>query len=133
MCLEFFLSFIWKILFMSHSSVQNNPQIDPFANIFGIVRLAIDKIRELENRGQIYGFSKYLPNSVIVMKTTDFPFLVDVYIPNFTFYFQFSIIKDEKTKQIYVDDFRVVYPEPVAKTVNGLNDLINNESVDENE
>jgi hypothetical protein len=93
---------------------------DPFANIFGIVRIAIDKIRELENRGQIYGLSRYLPNSIIVMKTIDFPLLVDIYIPGFTFYFQFEIVKDEKTKQIFIDDFRVVYPEPVAKTVNGL-------------
>jgi len=96
---------------------------DPFANIFGVVRIAIDKIRELENRGQIYGLSRYLPNSIIVMKTADFPLLVDLYIPGFTFYFQFLIVKDEKTKQIYVDDFRVVYPEPVAKTVNGLSDI----------
>lgn len=96
---------------------------DEFANIFGVVRIAIDKIRELESRGQIYGLSRYLPSSIIVMKTADFPLLVDLYIPGFTFYFQFLIVKDEKTKQIYIDDFRVVYPEPVAKSVNGLYDI----------
>ena len=93
---------------------------DPFANIFGVVRIAIDKIRELENRGQIYGLSRYLPNSIIVMKTADFPLLVDLYIPGFTFYFQFSIVKDEKTKQIFIDDFRVVYPQAYVKQVDSV-------------
>ena len=106
---------------------------DPFANIFGVVRIAIDKIRELENRGQIYGLSRYLPNSIIVMKTADFPLLVDVYIPGFTFYFQFSIVKDEKTKQIFIDDFRVVYPEPVAKSVNSLYDMQDDQNGEQDE
>jgi len=122
---------------MSRSQIQNNSQIDPFQNIFGIVRIAIDKIRELENRGQIYGFSRYLPNSVIVMKTIDYPLLVDVYIPEFPFYFQFAIIKDEKTKQIFIDDMRVVYPtsnfQKADTMYNNITDEDNNDKGEEDE
>ena len=93
---------------------------DPFQNIFGPVRIGIDKIRELENRGQIYGLSKYLPNSIIVLKNVEFPMIVDLYIPGFTFYFQFLISKDPKTNQIDIEDFRVVYPQPYAKQVDSV-------------
>jgi len=98
-------------------------EIDPFANLFGIVRLAIDKIRELELQGQIYGLSRYLPNSIILVKTINFPLIVDLYIPGFTFYFQFLIVKDPKTNQIGISDFRVVYPQPVAIQTNTMNNL----------
>jgi len=93
---------------------------DPFSNIFGPVRIGIDKIRELENRGQIYGLSKYLPNSIIVLKNVEFPMIVDLYIPGFSFYFQFLITKDPKNNQIDIGDFRVVYPQPYAKQVDSI-------------
>ena len=93
------------------------PAQDPFQNVFGPVRIAIDKIKELELQGQIYGLSRYLSNSIIVLKTIQFPMIVDVYIPGFTFYFQFLITKDPKTNQIGIQDFRVVYPQPYAKQV----------------
>jgi hypothetical protein len=98
-------------------------ETDPFANLFGIVRLAIDKIRELELRGQIYGLSRYLPNSIILVKTINFPLIVDLYIPGFTFYFQFLIIKDPETNRIGINDFRVVYPQPVAIQTNTIHNL----------
>ncbi len=90
---------------------------DPFSNIFGPVRIAIDKIRELELQGQIYGLSRYLPNSIIVLKNAEMPMIVDLYIPGFTFYFQFLIAKDPKTNRIDIADFRVVYPQPYARQV----------------
>ncbi len=93
---------------------------DPFSNIFGPVRIAIDKIRELELQGQIYGLSRYLPNSVIVLKNAELPMIVDLYIPGFTFYFQFLITKDPKTGRIDIADFRVVYPQPYAKQVDSI-------------
>jgi hypothetical protein len=93
---------------------------DEFANIFGPVRIAIDKIRELENRGQIYGLSKYLPHSIIVLKNLELPMVVDLYIPGFTFYFEFLIAKDPKTGRIDIADFRVVYPQPYAKQVDSV-------------
>ena len=93
---------------------------DEFSNIFGPVRIAIDKIRELENRGQIYGLSRYLPHSIIVLKNINFPMIVDMYVPGFTFYFQFLITKDPKTNQIDIADFRVVYPQPYAKQVDSV-------------
>jgi len=93
---------------------------DEFSNIFGPVRIAIDKIRELENRGQIYGLSRYLPHSIIVLKNINFPMIVDMYVPGFTFYFQFLIVKDPKTNQIDIGDFRVVYPQPYAKQVDSV-------------
>jgi len=93
---------------------------DPFSNIFGPVRIAIDKIRELENRGQIYGLSRYLPHSIIVLKNINFPMIVDLYVPGFIFYFQFLIVKDPKTNQIDITDFRVVYPQPYAKQVDSV-------------
>ena len=96
------------------------PTQDPFQNIFGPVRIAIDKIRELELQGQIYGFSKYLPNSIIVLKNAELPMVVDLYTPGFTFYFEFLIAKDPKTNQIRIADFRVVYPQPYAKQVDSI-------------
>ena len=93
---------------------------DPFANIFGPVRIAIDKIRELELHGQIYGLSRYLPNSVIVLKNSELPMVVDLYIPGFTFYFEFLIAKDPKTNIIAIADFRVVYPQPYAKQIDSV-------------
>jgi len=93
---------------------------DEFSNIFGPVRIALDKIRELEARGQIYGLSRYLPNSIIVLKNIQFPMIVDLYIPGFTFYFQFLIVKDSKTNMMEIADFRVVYPQPYAKQVDSL-------------
>ena len=94
---------------------------DEFSNIFGPVRIAIDKIRELELQGQIYGLSKYLPHSIIVLKNSELPMIVDLYIPGFTFYFQFLIAKDPKTGRIDIADFRVVYPQPYAKQVDSIN------------
>jgi hypothetical protein len=96
------------------------PTQDPFQNIFGPVRIAIDKIRELELQGQIYGLSRYLPNSIIVLKTAELPMIVDLYIPGFTFYFQFLIAKDSETNRIGIKDFRVVYPQPYAKQVDSV-------------
>ena len=93
---------------------------DEFSNIFGPVRIAIDKIRELELQGQIYGLSKYLPHSIIVLKNSELPMIVDLYIPGFTFYFQFLITKDPKTGRIDIADFRVVYPQPYAKQVDSI-------------
>ncbi|ARQ96380.1 hypothetical protein CCL42_gp34 [Sulfolobus islandicus rod-shaped virus 8] len=93
---------------------------DEFSNIFGPVRIAIDKIRELELQGQIYGLSKYLPHSIIVLKNSELPMIVDLYIPGFTFYFQFLIAKDPKTGRIDIADFRVVYPQPYAKQVDSV-------------
>ena len=92
----------------------------PFANIFGPVRIAIDKIRELELHGQIYGLSQYLPNSIIVLKNAELPMVVDLYIPGFTFYFQFLIAKNPKTNIPDIMDFRVVYPQPYAKQVDSI-------------
>jgi hypothetical protein len=117
--------------------IKASEKTDPLSNVFGVVRIAIDKIQELETRGQIYGFSKYLPNSVIVMKTVDFPLLVDVYIPEFPFYFQFAIIKDEKTHQIFIDDMRVVYPSTNVQKAdtmyNNIMDEDNNSSDEQDE
>ena len=93
---------------------------DPFQNIFGPVRIAIDKIRELELHGQMYGLSQYLPNSIIVLKNSELPMIVDLYIPGFTFYFQFLIAKNPKTNMIEIADFRVVYPQPYAKQVDSI-------------
>ena len=90
---------------------------DELSNIFGPVRIAIDKIRELESKGQMYGISRYLPHSIIVLKNAEIPMVVDLYIPGFSFYFQFLIAKDKKTNVIYIADFRVVYPQPYAKQV----------------
>ena len=100
---------------------------DPLQNIFGPVRIAIDKIRELELQGQIYGLSKYLPNSIIVLKNSEFPMIVDLYIPGFTFYFQFLIAKDPKTNRIDISDFRVVYPQPYAKQIDSVYQKFKNE------
>jgi len=94
---------------------------DEFSNIFGPVRIAIDKIRELELHGQMYGLSRYLPHSIIVLKNVEIPMIVDMYIPGFTFYFQFLITKDKKTNTIFIADFRVVYPQPYAKQVESIN------------
>jgi len=93
---------------------------DPLQNIFGPVRIAIDKIRELELQGQIYGLSKYLPNSIIVLKNAELPMVVDLYIPGFTFYFQFLIVKDPETNRIGIKDMRVVYPQPYARQVDSV-------------
>ena len=93
---------------------------DPFQNIFGPVRIAIDKIRELELHGQIYGLSQYLPHSIIVLKNAELPMIVDLYIPGFTFYFQFLIAKNPKTNMIEIADFRVVYPQPYARQVDSI-------------
>ena len=46
--------------------------------------------------------------------------IVDLYIPGFSFYFQFLITKDPKTNQIDIGDFRVVYPQPYAKQVDSV-------------
>jgi len=93
---------------------------DPFANIFGPVRIAIDKIRELELHGQMYGLSQYLPQSIIVLRNSELPMVVDLYIPGFTFYFQFLIAKNPKTNIPDIMDFRVVYPQPYAKQVDSI-------------
>ena len=103
------------------------PAQDPFQNIFGPVRIAIDKIRELELQGQIYGLSRYLPNSIIVLKNAELPMIVDLYIPGFTFYFQFLIVKDPETNRIGIADFRVVYPQPHAKQINSAHQKFKNE------
>jgi len=100
---------------------------DPLQNIFGPVRIAIDKIRELELQGQIYGLSKYLPNSIIVLKNAELPMVVDLYIPGFTFYFQFLILKDPETNRIGIKDMRVVYPQPYAKQVDSVYQKFKNE------
>jgi hypothetical protein len=103
------------------------PTQDPFQNIFGPVRIAIDKIRELELQGQIYGFSKYLPNSIIVLKNVELPMVVDLYTPGFTFYFEFLITKDPETNRIGITDFRVIYPQPYAKQVDSIYQKFKNE------
>jgi len=100
---------------------------DPFQNIFGPVRIAIDKIRELELQGQIYGLSKYLPNSIIVLKNAELPMVVDLYIPGFTFYFQFLVAKDPETNRIGIKDMRVVYPQPYARQVDSVYQKFKNE------
>ncbi|AZI75920.1 hypothetical protein SBRV1_gp31 [Sulfolobales Beppu rod-shaped virus 1] len=86
------------------------PMQDPFQNIFGGVRLLVDKVRELESVGQLYGMSKYLASSIITQRSRNFPMLFDVIIPGFLFYFQFLLDQDKKTGQIYVADYRIVYP-----------------------
>ncbi|CAQ58462.1 hypothetical protein N617_gp21 [Stygiolobus rod-shaped virus] len=92
-------------------------KVDPFENVFGPVRLLVDKIKELESMGQIYGLSRYLSNSILIVKVQDFPMLCEAYIPGFSFYFQFILNKDSKTYQIYIEDFRIVYPTtPIEKS-----------------
>jgi len=102
---------------MKLTNMQSN---DPFQNIFGPVRIAIDKIRELELHGQMYGLSQYLPHSIIVLKNSELPMVVDLYIPGFTFYFQFLIAKNPKTNMIEIADFRVVYPQSYAKQIDSI-------------
>ncbi|CAI44176.1 hypothetical protein ARV1_gp21 [Acidianus rod-shaped virus 1] len=90
--------------------------MDQFQNVFGPVRLIVDKIRELEMLGQAYGFSQYLPQSIIVYRAGETAVLYQVFIPTFTYYFEFLIEKDPKTKAPYISDFRIVYPTPTPTT-----------------
>ncbi|QJF12360.1 hypothetical protein QIT29_gp14 [Metallosphaera rod-shaped virus 1] len=82
-------------------------------NIFGPVRLIIDKLKELEMRGEAYGFSQYLPKSIILYRASENSILYQVFIPSFPYYFEFLLEKDEKTKALQISDYRVVYPAPV--------------------
>lgn len=86
------------------------PTTDPFQNIFGTIRIFIDKIQELENQGFVYGLRNYLRNAIIVTKDANYPMLIEVYIPGFLFYFQFVIDKDQKTNTPYIADFAVRFP-----------------------
>ncbi len=76
----------------------------------GLVKSFVDKIRPLEQLGQIYGLSHYLENAIIIVRNSDYPLLVEVFIPNFLFYFQFMIERDAKTLQTFITDINVVYP-----------------------
>ncbi len=76
----------------------------------GLVKTFIDMVRPLEQLGQIYGLTSYLENAIILVRNSDFPMLVEVFIPNFLFYFQFMIERDPKTLQMFITDVNVVYP-----------------------
>ncbi len=79
-------------------------------NIMGPARVLLDQLRTAETQGQIVGLSRYLENAIIVSRNVQFPMLVEVFIPDFLFYFQFMLSQDEKTKQVFIEDINVVYP-----------------------
>ncbi len=76
----------------------------------GLVKSFVDMVRPLEQLGQFYGLTRYLENAIILVRNTDFPMLVEVFIPDFLFYFQFIIARDPKTLQTFIADVNVVYP-----------------------
>ncbi len=76
----------------------------------GLVKTFIDMVRPLEQLGQVYGLSRYLEDAIIIIRNSDFPMLVEVFIPDFLFYFQFMIERDKKTLQMFITDVNVVYP-----------------------
>ncbi|ALG96887.1 hypothetical protein AZ268_gp19 [Acidianus rod-shaped virus 2] len=82
-------------------------------NIFGPVRFIIDKLRELEMRGEAYGFSQYLSQSIILHRVTENGALYQIFIPSFPYYFEFLVEKDPKTMALQISDYRIVYPAPV--------------------
>ncbi len=78
--------------------------------VMGPARVLLDQLRTAETQGQIVGLTRYLENAIIVSRNVQFPMLVEVFIPEFLFYFQFMLSQDEKTKQIFIEDINVVYP-----------------------
>ncbi|MCY0851056.1 hypothetical protein [Sulfuracidifex metallicus] len=84
-----------------------------FDNIFGPVRLIVDKLKELEMMGQAYGFSQYLSKSIILYRMTENGALYQIFIPDFPYYFEFLVEKDQKTMMYQISDYRIVYPAPV--------------------
>ncbi len=76
----------------------------------GLVKTFVDMVRPLEQLGQIYNLSHYLEDAIIIVRNSSFPMLVEVFIPDFLFYFQFIIERDPKTLQMFITDVNVVYP-----------------------
>ncbi len=113
-----------KNFFNSISNAQTNVS-PPSAldNIMGPARILLDQIRTAESQGQIVGLSRYLNDAIIVVRNIQYPMLIEVFIPQFLFYFQFVISQDEKTKQIYIEDINVVYPvaQPPYQSLEGKN------------
>ncbi|QJF12331.1 hypothetical protein ARV3_gp18 [Acidianus rod-shaped virus 3] len=64
-------------------------------------------------RGEAYGFSQYLSQAIILFRTTDNGAIYQIFIPNFSYYFEFLVEKDPKTKAPMVSDYRIIYPAPV--------------------
>ncbi len=112
----------------------NISSISPLDNIMGPARVLLDQIRTAEAQGQIVGLSRYLQDAIIVVRNIQYPMLIEVFIPQFLFYFQFVISQDEKTKQIYIEDINVVYPvaQPPYQSLEGKSSE-NNEDFDEDE
>ncbi len=122
-----------KNLFNSIPSAQPvAPTTSTLDNIMGPARILLDQIRTAEAQGQIVGLSRYLNDAIIVVRNIQYPMLIEVFIPQFLFYFQFMIAQDEKTKQIYIEDINVVYPvaQPPYQSLEGKQQ---NEDIDEEE
>ncbi len=109
------------------------PATSTLDNVMGPVRVLLDQIHTAESQGQIVGISRYLNDAIIVARNIQYPMLIEVFIPQFLFYFQFMIAQDEKTKQIYIEDINVVYPiaQPPYQSLEGKSG--NNENIDEGE
>ncbi len=95
----------------------------------GLVKTFVDMIRPLEQLGQIYNLSHYLEDAIILIRNSDYPMLVEVFIPNFLFYFQFIIERDPKTFQMFITDVNVVYP--ITSTPKTPDNVVENNTGDE--
>ena len=97
---------------------------DPFENIFGPVRILVNKLRESEQQGLVFNMTEYLKHAIIVLRTNNYPLVYDIFVPTFTFYFRVVIDKDNKTQQIYISDFLILTPETLKKETDKLEEMI---------
>ncbi len=96
-----------------HYTPPSKPAQQPTSKLdttTGLVKTFVDMVRPLEQLGQIYNLSHYLEDAIILIRNSDFPMLVEVFIPGFLFYFQFMVERDPKTFQMFITDINVVYP-----------------------
>ena len=97
---------------------------DPFDNVFGPVRILVDKLRESEQQGFLFNMTEYLKHAIIVLRTNNYPLVYDIFLPTFAFYFRVVVDKDNKTQQIYISDFLVLTPETLEKETEKLEEMI---------
>ncbi len=93
--------------------MHNTPPQKPASRldmVTGLVKTFVDMVRPLEQLGQIYGLTRYLEDAIIIVRNSTFPMLIEVFIPNFLFYFQFIVERDPKTLQMFITDINIVYP-----------------------
>lgn len=76
----------------------------------GVTNILCNVIHEGEQMGQFYGLTQYLDRAMIICRNPQPPFLFDVIVPNFPYYFQFLIEKDPKLFRYYIQDYRLILP-----------------------